>query len=471
MNTIDPSASPGARMVARGSLRFVKRPYPTDADGERLLVVGAHWQSGAEVVLRVFDEDETHYYQPGPVEDHALDEGEVANGSGGALYDPDAKDPSNRLGFTTSPDAYDHGCTVEIERFACRVYPGEIERVYRKVMVRGGNGFAVGQLMRYFDFTEEDPRVVRDRYAAECAERAARKAAEASIAAQDEAFLASLTLAALEAEHKARGAVELWTNEAEARRARSSKALPLRRQAVLDEAWAALQAKIPNGITLLVPAKPRIPRTDSWSIRQFGTHEAGSPAYLVHIVRPSWQAESTPIEKREYETMSDETQGTTHSSAEVLAEWIAKGYTTTAYPSIELRRKFYQRTGFGILDAPRATVGGKTYYIGKVRFGSEVLVIDGETMTLCRSKKVKALIEAAHQWHTGRGYILDAIAYREAMPADDARRAELPGLRDKLAWGDAEKPAFIVPVDYQIPVIPCLTVAEVLATRKDEEQL
>jgi hypothetical protein len=64
---------------------------------------------------------------------------------------------------------------------------------------------------------------------------------------------------------------------------------------------------------------------------------------------------------------------------------------------------------------------------------------------------------------------LDAIAYREAMPADDARRAELPGLRDKLACGDAEKPAFIVPVDYQIPVIPCLTVAGILATRKNEE--
>ena len=38
----------------------------------------------------------------------------------------------------------------------------------------------------------------------------------------------------------------------------------------------------------------------------------------------------------------------------------------------------------------------------------------------------------------------------------------------QLAWGDAEKPAFIAPVDYQIPVIPRLTVAEVLATRKDE---
>lgn len=470
MSNISPEASPGARMVARGSLRFVKRPYPTNADGERLLLVGAHWQTGVDVVLRVFDEDESDYYPPGPVSENAhWPEWQVADSAGAFIYDADAKDPPNRLGYTTSPAGYDHGCTVEIERFACTVYPGEIERIYRKVLVRGGNGFAVGQLMRYFDFTDEDPRVVRDRYAAECAERAARKAAEASIAAQDEAFLESLTLAELEAEHKARGEVELWTNEAEARRARSSKALPLRRQAALDEAWTALQAKIPNGITLLVPAKPRIPRTDSWSIRQFGTHEPGSPAYLVHIVRPSWQAESTPIEKREYETMSDETQGTTHSSAEVLAEWIAKGYTTTAYPSIELRRKFYQRVGFGILDAPRATVGGKTYYIGKVRFGSEVLVLDGETMTLCRSKKVQALIEAAHQWHTGRGDILDAIAYRESMPADDARRAELPGLRDKLAWGDAEKPAFIAPVDYQIPVIPCLTVAEVLATRKDEE--
>ena len=469
MSNITPEASPGARMVRRGSLRFVKRPHPTDADGERLLVVGTHWQSGAEVVLRVFDEDESHYYQPGPVEKqlHA-DEWDIAKEMDGALYDPDAKDPPNRLGYTTSPDAYDHGCTVEIERFACRVYPGEIERTYRKVMVRGGNGFAVGQLMRYFDFTDEDPRVVRDRYAAECAERAARKAAEASVAAQDEAFLASLTLADLEAEHKARCDVDLWTNEVEARRARSSKALPLRRQAALDEAWAALQARIPNGVTLLVPAKPPIPRTDSWSIRQFGSHEPGSPAYLLHICSPLWHAADRPIGDREYQVMFDDGQGYSCHSAVVLAEWVEKGYATTAYPAVELRRKFYGRVGSGILDAPRVTVGGKTYYIGKPRYTSEVLVLDGETMNLCRSKKTRQLIENAHGWHTGRGYVVEAIAYREALPETDPERGKLPELRERLAAGDASKPAEFAALDYQIPRIPCLTVAEVLATRKDE---
>lgn len=469
MSNITPEASPGARMVRRGSLRFVKRPHSTDTDGERLLVVGDHWQSGAEVVLRVFDEDESDYYPPGPVEDHALDEGEVAYGSGGALYDPDAKDPPNRIGYTTSPDGYDHGCTVEIERFACRVYPGEIERIYRKVMVRGGNGFAVGQLMRYFDFTDEDPRVVRDRYAAECAERAARKAAEAGVAAQDEAFLASLTLQDLEAEHKTRGDVDLWTNEAEARRARSSKALPLRRQEVLDAAWTTLQARIPCGITLLVPAKPRIPRTDPWSIRQFGTHEPGSPAYLVHVVAPLWHDKTKPIRDREYQVMFDDTQGYSCHSAEVLAEWVAKGYATTNYPAVDLRRKFYGRVGSGIIGAPRAIVGGVAYYVGKPRYSSEVLVLDGESMNLCRSKKVRTLVENAHTWHTGRRYVVDAISYREALPETDPERAKLPALRDQLAAGDAAKPKEIAAVNYEIPQIPCLTVAEVLATRTEEE--
>jgi hypothetical protein len=109
-----------------------------------VLVVGDHWQTGAEVVLRVFDEDETHYYKPGPVaaQLHSREEN-VAEEIGAHLYDPSATDPPNRIGYTTSPDGYDHGCTVELERFACTVYPGEIERIYRKVMVRGGTGFSV----------------------------------------------------------------------------------------------------------------------------------------------------------------------------------------------------------------------------------------------------------------------------------------------------------------------------------------
>ena len=147
---------------------------------------------------------------------------------------------------------------------------------------------------------------------------------------------------------------------------------------------------------------------------------------------------------------------------------IAKGYATTAYPAVELRRKFYGRVGSGILDAPRVTLGGKTYYIGKQRYQSEVLVLDSETMNLCRSKKTRQLIEAAHQWHTGRGYVVDVIAYREALPETDPERAKLPELRERLAAGDASKPAEFAALDYQIPTIPCLTVAEVLATRKDD---
>jgi hypothetical protein len=156
------------------------------------------------------------------------------------------------------------------------------------------------------------------------------------------------------------------------------------------------------------------------------------------------------------------------SKQELLAEWVEKGYATTTYPPVELRRKFFQRVGSGVIDAPRVTVAGKTYYIGKPRYTSEVLVLDGETMNLCRSKKTRQLIENAHGWQTGRRYVVDAIAYREALPETDPERAKLPELRERLAAGDAEKPAEFAALDYQIPTIPCLTVAEVLATRKDE---
>ena len=458
---------PGDRLVRRGSLRFELRDI---GDDKRLLLLGDHWQTGAEVVLRTFDADESDYFKPGPLDEREHGpEWQIAEDAGAHLYDPDAKDPPNRVGFTTSPAAYDHDCTVELERFTCAIYPHDKPREFRKVLVRGGTGFSVGQVMRYFGFSDEDPRVMRDRFAAECADRAARKTAEASVAAVDEAFLASLTLPELEAEHKARSDVDLWTNEAEARRARSSKALPLRRQEVLDAAWTTLQARIPCGITLLVPAKPRIPRTDPWSIRQFGTHEPGSPAYLVHVVAPLWHDKTKPIRDREYQVMFDDTQGYSCHSAEVLAEWVAKGYATTNYPAVDLRRKFYKRVGSGIIDAPRAIVGGVAYYVGTQRYGSEVLILDGESMNLCRSKKVRQLIENAHTWHTGRRYIVDAIAYREALPETDPERAKLPALREQLAAGDAAKPKEIAAVNYEIPQIPCLTVAEVLATRTEEE--
>jgi len=461
--------SAGDRTVRRGSLRFVRRPYPGDADGERLLVVGDHWQTGAEVVLRVFDEDETHYYKPGPVaaQLHSREEN-VAEEIGAHLYDPSATDPPNRIGYTTSPDGYDHGCTVELERFACTVYPGEIERIYRKVMVRGGTGFSVGQVMRYHDFSDEDPRAVRDGYAARRAAEEARRAEEARAAADDGAFLASLTLRELEAEHARRCGVDLWTREAELRRDRSKRALPLRRQAELDAAWAALRARVPCGATILVPARPRVPRTDPWSIRQFGTHEPGTPAWLVHVVAPLWSPEDRPIRDREYQVMLDEDQGYSCRSALELAEWVAKGYVTDAYPSVELRRKFYQRVGSGIVDAPRAVVGGKTYYVGSTRYGGAALVLDGETMNLCRSKRVARLVEEAHAWHSAHRRAAEAIAHRESLPEGDASRADLPAMRAGLAAHEATRVRYAA-VDYAVPDVPCLTVAEALAARGEGE--
>jgi hypothetical protein len=465
--TMTTPSYPGDRLVRRGSLRFALRDI---GDDKRLLLLGDHWQTGAEVVLRTFDADESAYFKPGPLDEREHGpEWQIAEDADAHLFDPDAKDPPNRVGFTTSHPDYDHGCTIELERFTCAIFPGEREHTYRKVMVRGGNGFAVGQIMRYGGLTDEDPRVRRDAYAAERATEAARKDAEKREADEDDTYLRALPLSDLETEHARRADVEEWTRTAELRRNRSKKLLPVRRQEALDAEWTALQARIPCGATLLVPAKPRIPRTDSWSIRQFGTHEPGSPAYLVHVVAPLWHEKERPIRDREYQVMFDDAQGYSCHSAEALAEWVEKGYATTNYPAVELRRKFYGRVGSGIIGAPRAIVGGAAYYIGTKRYSSEVLVLDGESMNLCRSKKVRQLVENAHTWHTGRRYVVDAIAYREALPETDPERAKLPALRDQLAAGDAAKPKEIAAVNYEIPQIPCLTVAEVLATRTEEE--
>ena len=458
---------PGDRLVRRGSLRFELRDI---GDDKRLLLLGDHWQTGAEVVLRTFDADESDYFKPGPLDEREHGpEWQIAEDAGAHLYDPDAKDPPNRVGFTTSPAAYDHDCTVELERFTCAIYPHDKPREFRKVLVRGGTGFSVGQVMRYFSFSDEDPRVVRDAYLAKRAAQQAADDAERREADEDTAHLATLTLAELEAEHKRRSNVDEMTYKTDLASGRSKVLLAARRQEALDAAWAALQARIPCGITLLVPAKPRIARTDPYLIRYCGTHEPGTPAYLVHVVAPLWHDKDRPIRDREYQVMLDDAQGYGCYSADELAEWVAKGYATTAYPSIDLRRKFWQRIGSGIIDAPRAIVGGVAYYIGTKRYHTEVMVLDGETMNLCRSKKVRTLVENAHTWHTGRRYVVDAIAYREALPETDPERAKLPALRDQLAAGDAAKPKEIAAVNYEIPQIPCLTVAEVLATRTEEE--
>ena len=458
---------PGDRLVRRGSLRFELRDI---GDDKRLLLLGDHWQTGAEVVLRTFDADESDYFKPGPLDEREHGpEWQIAEDAGAHLYDPDATNPPNRIGYTTSPAAYDHDCTVELERFTCAIYPHDKPREFRKVLVRGGTGFSVGQVMRYFGFSDEDPRVVRDAYLAKRAAQQAADDAERREADEDTAHLATLTLAELEAEHKRRSNVDEMTYKTDLASGRSKVLLAARRQEALDAAWAALQARIPCGITLLVPAKPRIARTDPYLIRYCGTHEPGTPAYLVHVVAPLWHDKDRPIRDREYQVMLDDAQGYGCYSADELAEWVAKGYATTAYPSIDLRRKFWQRIGSGIIDAPRAIVGGVAYYVGTQRYGSEVLILDGESMNLCRSKKVRQLIENAHTWHTGRRYIVDAIAYREALPETDPERAKLPALREQLAAGDAAKPKEIAAVNYEIPQIPCLTVAEVLATRTEEE--
>jgi hypothetical protein len=457
---------PGDRMVLRGSMRLVLRPRCEGGD-ERPVLLGTHWKTGAEVVLREFDPEDACFYRPGPaVEVMQEREEDIAHCADAYLYDPDAKDPPNRVGFTTSHPDYDHGCTVEVERFTCAVYPGERAREFRQVVVRGGSGFSLGQLARYNNWTEEDPRVTRDIWAERCARRAAEDAAEAKETAEDEAWFAAMSLPELEAEYERRRTPDVWDLPAERGLHRIKLVLPVRRQAALDAAWEALQARIKPGATLLVPAVPRIRRTDPWSIRQFGEWEPGSPAYLLHVVCPQWCPKETPIAERNYSVQTDEGRDSRGTRAELLAQWFDAGYETQDYPPIEVRRKFYERTRRYIINAPRAVVAGKTYYVTTPEFSSDVLVLD-ETMHLCRSKKVRELVVAAHRWHEGRKMVLDSIAYHEGLQESDERRGRLAGLRERLAAGDASKPAELAAVDYKVPSVPTLSVEE--ATKQREK--
>jgi hypothetical protein len=447
---------PGHRMVLRGSMRLVLRPRCEGGD-ERPVLLGTHWKTGAEVVLREFEPEDACFYPPGPaVEVMQEREEDIAQSADAYLYDPDAKDPPNRVGFTTSHPDYDHCCTVEVERFTCTVFPGERAREFRQVVVRGGSGFSLGQLMRYNDWVEEDPRVTRDRWAAQRAQRAAEDAAEAKEAAEDEARFAAMTIPELEAEYERRRAPDVWDRAAELRHQRIKRVLPARRQAALDAAWAALQARVREGRTVLVPGRDRRRRTDPWLVRQYGEWEPGSPAYLLHVVCPQWCPKETPIAERLYSVQTDKGHEHRGSPAEVVAGWFDAGYETDDYPSLELRRKFYKRLSSYIVDAPRAVVDGRTYYLGTPRFSSDLLVLDAEEMNLCRSKKVRDLVAAAHRWHEGRKTVADSIAYHEALPEDDERRGKLAALRERLAAGDAAKPAEFSRVSYTRPSLPVL---------------
>lgn len=443
-----------ALVVRAGSLRFERRVFHEfGASHLRLVLVGDHWETGELVDLRVLDADEGDYHEVGPV--GSSDERDFARAADAHLYDPAAKDPPNRVGFTTSPADYDFGCTAELERFSCAVYPGERERSYRRVLVLGDHPFAHGQPARYEDWLEEDPRATRDRWAAQRAQRAAEDAAEAQEAAEDESRLAAMTLPELEAEERRRRDQDVWDRSAELRHKRIKLVLPARRQADLDAAWAALQARVREGRTVLVPGRERRRRQDPWLVRQYGEWEPGSPAYLVHVVGPEWCPKETPIAERLYSVQTDEGHAHRGSPAEVVAGWFDAGYETDAYPALELRRKFYKRLGSYIVDAPRAVVEGRTYYLGTPRFSSDLLVLDAEKMDLCRSKKARDLVAAAHRWHQGRKTVADSIAYHEALPEGDERRGKLAELRERLA-GDAAEPAEFSRVAYTRPSLPLL---------------
>ena len=453
------------RLVLKGSLRFELRDV---GDEKQLLFLGTHWQTGAEVILRVLDVEDAAYFSPGPLDprQHGA-EWQLADDAGAGLYDP-AANPPNRIGYTTSPASYDHDCTVELERFTCPAYASDRETEWRKVLVRGGTGFSEGQVWRYFVFTDEDPRVVQAAFRARQEVEAARQAEARRLAAEDTARLEAMTLDDLEAEGRRRATPVEWSDDEHIARGRCSTILARRRQEALDAAWAALKARIPVGVTMLIPARPAVPRVtqDKW-LQHLGLKEPARAAYLIEITGIAYCARTTPLHQRLCSVVYDD-HGESHTDAETVAQWAERGYVTTAYPSVEMRRAYYARTRSSIINAPRAVVAGKTYYIGRPLFGGKLLVLD-EGMHMCRSKKTADLVARAHRWHESRNAAIRHIAYVESGVRQDWL-PNLPRLRAELTKYEAEQPADIAAVQYTVPAIPSLTLAEVQALSPQTEE-
>lgn len=383
-------------LIRCGTMRFSKRPYPDD---ERLLIVGDHWETGAEVVLRVFDADESDYYAPGPVEASGdFSEREIAEGCGIALFD---SNEINVIGFTVSPEAYDYSCTVELEQFNCSMFPGESERTYRKVLIRGGfGGLSNSQAIRYMGFSEEDPRAIRANFDARIAQEKAEREVVANRLAADEAYLASLTVKQLHEEETRREDYDGRTiTYDDLKRCRA--ALVAREQQDRDTAWSALLARIPIGATLLIPETPREERTDELLIRQLGRWIPGTPAYLVSVIDVPWCPKETPINQRTV-TVQPDRGNPGPMNAEHVAELCEK-HLATGWPEVKARQKLIGRLSSyeSLYHAFRYEDGGVSYWVGTARFSSEIMVLDGEAKIVRRKKLVEAAMAA---FRTKRGY-------------------------------------------------------------------
>ncbi len=404
-------------LVRRGSLRFVKRPYPETTSSERLLVIGDHWETGAETVLRVFDEDESDYYELGPVSASSpYPEWQIAEQCDAALVDPSE---TNLVGFTTSPDAYDYSCTVELERFECAMFPREQVRTYRKVMIRGGySGFSTSQTIRYMGFSSEDPRTVRAEFDARMAREAAERKAAADKLAADEAYLASLNVEQLRSELGKRRSREDDNSFTYEDVKRCTAQLEIREQKERDSEWATLLSRIPIGATLLIPEVPTVLRTLEnlrdcegesedikrahldWTIRQFGRSIPGTPAHLVSVIGVPWCDKTTPIVHRTV-TVQFDTGRSSEWSAQKLAVLCEK-HTVIGWPEIKARQKLMDRLSSqdSLCHVFRYQDGEQSYWVGYPRFGSEVLVLDSEAK-LVRRKKVLEAALAAYYKHRG----------------------------------------------------------------------
>jgi hypothetical protein len=360
-------------LLILGSLTLI--PPPAE-----LAVRAKVWPGGEEIALPFPERYRRLDLSPlpeGPLNNRGvIREGDVARALGVVLVDP-AADPPNLIGYTTDDPALDYPIsTIELERFDCALFPLDMERTYRKVLILGGSGFTVAQPQRYGCFLEDDPRVTRDRFAAQRREAAEREQREAAALAADLAFLNGLDLPALTAEVERRAEIDgtSWKRAKDIKSRLEAAAASAAKEARYQE----LAAGLAPGVLVVRPFRPAV-RGSHWSAPEI-------PAMILEVGWMQMEVVDVTTDAGERQTLK-------------LSDVHAMKLTTpdmSAYPvDGEVRRKIHGHLG-SLLEATRHEVGGKVYWTAGRYSWEPVKVVDGTTGNLVRKKALVEHLTAAH---------------------------------------------------------------------------
>jgi hypothetical protein len=285
--------------------------------------------------------------------------------------------------WTTAPEDYDTFGTETVE--TCGDWHG---KTLRRVLVDPVH--ADYQAGRYgsgmHGAWEEDPRVeearIRERIERDRAEREERDHRRAAglewLASAEESALAG-DEDVLDEELRSRALT--WTDlRAEQRRRGEARAAAER-----AATWARCRAALPDGATLIDPGSPG---------RQghFGWIPGREPRVWHAItVKPSWRCPDDAV-MAEVIGEGGDIAGTLDS----VADCLAKGELRLARPGEHVPpRAAIARIGCTFTEIVRAEVEGRVAWVGRPRFGFDLLAVD-ERGHLLRSARVRRAAESAY---------------------------------------------------------------------------